>query len=87
LSDIGETKIVAVIMLNYNMGCGTSSNSSRTGTPEYHKAANIEIMQIDGMYPGPKDIIKRVSKIQHYFWGCGKDLLEYFFVLQFNFIG
>jgi hypothetical protein len=49
------------------MGCGTSSNSSRTGTPEYQKAANIEIMQINGMYPGPKDIIKRVSKIQHYF--------------------
>jgi hypothetical protein len=61
LSDIGETKIVAV-MLNYNMGCGTSSNSSRTGTPEYHKAANIEIMQINEMYPGSKDIIKRVSK-------------------------
>jgi hypothetical protein len=45
-------------MVAQSMGCGTST--SRTGTPDYQKAVNVEILEMRAMPTNAVDIDKRV---------------------------
>jgi ribosomal protein S3 len=46
-------------MLAQIMGCGTSS-TSRTGTPDYQRAVNVEILEMKNMQSNAGDMANRV---------------------------